>query len=857
MTEKLPLKLITFLVMFAIISSSVSCGGGFSTGPQNLPGQLVVNISQAKTDAERQTAIQKVLCNSFSLGFVDENGNQLNPNVQDGSTSLTANDLAALSYFISEAQGYTINDIVDFLAAAGILLSSTKEAITTDGILPDIQKYVDWSYVHRDDTRSLLGLVLASGPDMQVVGASPKFGGDTRISTAAGLMMLADILAGVTENKQVVAKHSRNIANAAETDIQEFVLKAQGLITKIETGSEFKSLWDKIAVKKAAQGQTAQIKVPDAIKTMVAAFAAGNQFAVRLELWKSLDERYVVKSVELLKTPITFDRSLGAPLFLAPMLTLVPSGSVVMNVPTTFSLNLLSYGSSIIDQSAPLFPDADAIFLSDQMWSQTRIELGGHRLGIIQTGGKSSGFTISIKNCSNTERRIALLHVSAKINVPDVAELMVENLQYVKLLQLKAEDILDMYSVMEKAIQVTPWVCEVAIPPVTNKVKITPAEFTGETGKEYEFHIEGDSPPVGCKYQWMVKGDALPSWELQEEHGVLKYIFQKEGTYTLSLTIVDSNFKTWAEASSSKVTIKATTTPNVTLDIIPPPLLETMQTLIFKVKPSTAPELIPENTAWKWDFGDDSQPVTKVGRIEADLVCGHNYYKNGSFNVKVSLVDKTSGQVLATTTESIVVDDSASIRKTNIFKIGLRVYGTEEYGLVTSGVYRKQGTQDTHIVGGATFPREYTTSDLQQTYVWKDGGRFEATWINVATSWRGIQTTIINVQGHIAVTPDGIQLYSCTYNYSMSFPNYEGKGVEWKVTERWELKDILLTKNAWGEKPEYKFRLEGKGIAQHIVTVASEEYSPNGSRYIFLTPQWDNLPSGDPPYIEVIFSTIQ
>jgi hypothetical protein len=263
MTEKLPLKLITFLVMFAIIFPSISCGGGFSTGPGNLPGKLIVNISQAQTEAERQTAIQKVLCNSLSLGFIDASGNQLNPNVQDGSASLTANDLAALSYFISEAEGYTINDIVDFLADFGILLSSTKEAITTDSILPNIQKYVDWSYVHRDDTRSLLGLVLASGPDMQVVGASPKFGGDTRISTAAGLMILADILVGVPENKQVVAKHSRNIAYAAETDIQEFALKVQGLITKIETGPEFKSLWDKIAAKKTAQGQTAPIKVPN------------------------------------------------------------------------------------------------------------------------------------------------------------------------------------------------------------------------------------------------------------------------------------------------------------------------------------------------------------------------------------------------------------------------------------------------------------------------------------------------------------------------------------------------------------------------------------------------------------------
>jgi PKD repeat protein len=846
--------LLASLSALSMVLSSLSCGGGFSTSPENLPGKLIVNISQAQTDTERQAAIQKVICNSLSLGFVDANGNQLNPNVQEGNASLTVNDMAALSYFISEAQGYTIKDIVDFLAGFGILLSSTQKAITADEILPDIQEYVDWSYAHRDDSRSLLGLALASGPEMQVVGASPKFSGDTHISAAAGLMMLADILVGVPGNKQISSSQPKNIAFAADSDNQELALKAQGLITKIEAGPQYKSLWDEYIARKANQGQKVQIKVPDTIKTIIASFAAGNQFTVRLYWIKNDDEIRVAKSLELLKDPITFDRSLGAPLFLAPVLTVVPSGNWDQKIPVTFSLNLISPFTGY-DQSAPLFPDADAVFLCTQDWTSIKIEQGGHRLGIIQAMQKSSGFTISIKDCSNTERKIALLHISAQINVPDLAEWMVGNLEYLKLLQLNTEDILDLYTVMGKAVQVTPWVCEVIIPPAAKEVRITPTTLSGETGKEYEFYVEGDPPPEGCKYRWVVRGGGLPSQEVQQERGPLKYTFQKEGTYTISMTVLDSNLKTWAEASPSNVTIKAGVTSNITLDVEPPPLLETLQTLNFKVKSNVSPELLPQNTVWKWDFGDDSQPVTKVGRTAADLVCGHNYYKNGGFNVKVSLVDKTSGQVLATTTKSIVVDDSASIRKTDLFKIGLRVYGTEEYGMVTNGVYQKQGTQDTHIVGGATFPREYAIPTLQQTFVWKDGGAFEATWKNIATTSRGTQTTIMNVQGHIAVTPEGIQLYSCTYNYSMSFPNYEGKGIEWKVTEKWDLKDILLTKNAWGEKPEYLFRLEGKNIAQHIIKLTSEEYSPSGSKYIFLNPQWDNLPSGDPPYIEVVFDT--
>lgn len=860
MTEKFALKVITVFLIFTIIFPSISCGGGFSTGPENLPGNLIVSISQAPTVVERQAAIQKVLCNSLSLGFVDANGNQLNPNVQDGNASLTVNDLSALSYFISEAQGYTINDIVDFLADFGILLSSTSEAITIEGILPDIQKYVDWSYSHRDDARSLLGLALASGPDMQVAGAPPKFSGDTRISTLAGLMMLADILVGIPRSKQVATINSGNIAYAAGND-QEMTLKAQGLITKIEASPQYKSLWDEYVVRKASQGQTVQINVPDTIKTIIASFAAGNQFAVRLYWIKRTEEFSIVKSLELFQDPIPYVPvpSDEAPYWLAPAITVVPSGNWDQNLPVTYSLNLIS-PTSIIDQSAPLFADADAIFLSDQNWTPTKIEMNGHRLGIIQAKGRSGGFSISVKNCSNTERRIALLHVSAQINVPDLAEWMVANLEYLKLIKVNAEDILDLYTVMEKAVQVTPWVCEVIIPPVTKEVKITPATVTGEIGKEYEFYIEGDIPPwdFHYKYRWTVSGGGLPSQEIQQELGLFKYTFQKEGTYTVSLTILDNNLKTWVEATPANVTIRAGAISNITLDIELPSLLETMQTLIFKVKPSISQELLPGNARWRWDFGDNSEPVTKdkTGTV-ADLVCGHTYYKNGSFNVKVSLIDKTSGQVLATATKAIVIDDSTSIRQTNLLKVGLRVYGTEEYGIVTSGIYQKQGTQDTHISSGASFPREYTSSTLQQTFVWKDGGAFEATWKNVATSSRGTQTTIMNLQGHIAVTPDGLQLYSCTFSYSMSFPNYEGKGVEWKVTETWELKDILLTKSNGGDKPKYQFRVEGKDIAQHVVKITSEEYTPDGSKYIFLDPVWDNLPAGDLPFIEIVFDTTE
>ena len=108
--------------------------------------------------------------------------------------------------------------------------------------MPDIQKYVDWSYAHRDDPRSLLGLVVASGPNMQVPGASPKFKGDTRISNVAGLMILADILVGIPKEKKVSANLFRNVAYAADSELQELAVTMQGLIAAVETGPEFKKL---------------------------------------------------------------------------------------------------------------------------------------------------------------------------------------------------------------------------------------------------------------------------------------------------------------------------------------------------------------------------------------------------------------------------------------------------------------------------------------------------------------------------------------------------------------------------------------------------------------------------------------
>jgi hypothetical protein len=84
----------------------------------------------------------------------------------------------------------------------------------------------------------------------------------------------------------------------------------------------------------------------------------------------------------------------------------------------------------------------------------------------------------------------------------------------------------------------------------------------------------------------------------------------KTASTTKTAVTTTSASKTTPTTTNSLQTT-ATSAPNISLDIELPPVIETMETLMFKALPDVALNQIPVNTQWQWDFGDGTPLETK------------------------------------------------------------------------------------------------------------------------------------------------------------------------------------------------------------------------------------------------------
>jgi hypothetical protein len=314
--------------------------------------------------------------------------------------------------------------------------------------------------------------------------------------------------------------------------------------------------------------------------------------------------------------------------------------------------------------------------------------------------------------------------------------------------------------------------------------------------------------------------------------------FDQGEVYEVGLTVYKTKYD-YIIASPAKITIKPTVTSDKILAIVVPNLLETNIGLNFKVVPSVNLEDIPQNTAWKWDFGDNSPPLIRTGRTEAYLNASHVYAKNGVYNISVSLIDRTSEAVITTFTAKITVDDSASLNKTNRLATSLSVYGKVECDGPGLGLTTK------------SFSHGFYQQPPLQTFTWPTSTSFKGTWQQTSTTSRGVQTNTHELQGTISVSSQGIKITSYTYTHTFSSPDYEGPGKGWKYTEKVALKDIPLTKINGGDAPKYTARIQGKELAAFVVQTTREEDLPSGQKLYFNQVIWDNIPQGVVPQIEL------
>jgi len=174
--------------------------GGTTRPVPTRPGGTAEAYQPLWSEEEAGMAVQSAVFQSYSLGLLDAQGNQLNPHVPRDAVSLTPDDLRAHTRLVAGGSFRTIADVIDFLASFDVRLSATGRTIAVDDVLPDLQRYVTWSFAHRDDPRSGLGVLLGSGPVLDTPEGAPEMAGTTPISSVASLMMLADMLSGVADH---------------------------------------------------------------------------------------------------------------------------------------------------------------------------------------------------------------------------------------------------------------------------------------------------------------------------------------------------------------------------------------------------------------------------------------------------------------------------------------------------------------------------------------------------------------------------------------------------------------------------------------------------------------------------------
>ena len=623
--------LVTMLIIICLSVSSfplLSCGSSSDNAPgpevvnQSKTARLVSGIAQTDSIAERVEAINKIVNQGYSLGLLDENGNQLNDNVAEDAVSLTPDDIAAFAHFVDDGRYNTVGNVVDYLAEVGVVLTETGEIITMEDFLPDLQTYVDWSFAHSDDPDSQLGILLASGPGMEPPASSPDVSAETQISPMAAVLMLGDVLIGKPEADETATNPFVKKAYAAE--VQQTAAKILGLITKIEsilsstsvasTGEFFVNIGKKIGwVEKDAKNPL-KIEIPTVVKKIISAFAFGNYFAVRMRTATTSanpQDFPVVTSVKL--------NSLYDSVLINMALVLAPPGytpgatpQVVTSIPVVYTARLLSPNETGVGRD--LYPDANAIMVQATELAATSAQ--GHIIDMATSEGQLTGFELKATKLDNDSPRVAILYGSASILTGDLAEQFEKyKEQYsgvIKSLGLKPEELADMFQVLKTAIKVSPWMAEVILG--HEQVTISPAGFTGKPGDTASFTAHTTNMKPGYTWAWeVVKKESIGYKPIYQTTGgeTLGIAFPEPGTYLVNAKLYEGQGSLASLLGEAEVeaVITAESVP-MEIEVKGPDITGTGQPLVqgreytFTAKTPTQDGL-PDNPVYVWGFGNE------------------------------------------------------------------------------------------------------------------------------------------------------------------------------------------------------------------------------------------------------------
>ncbi|MCP4613076.1 MAG: hypothetical protein GY845_30655 [Planctomycetes bacterium] len=419
---------------------------------ESVQAQKISDISHTVFEEERIPAIEEIVCQGFTLGLVDENSNQLNPNVPAYALSLYPEDVAAHAAMVSGGNYRTVGYVVHTLVETEVVLASTDEVITLEDFLLDLQAYVDWSFANPDDPESNLGLLIGSGCELEVPTSAPTIDGDTMISPLASLMMMSDILLGIEEESptqneddvisKVLSVFSDDAYAEKSKDIKGFITRIKPLMGELlELVDSDK--WKKRAIQ---------------ILTM---FESNNRFAVRMVEKNSIDAwdaSYdgVAHVIDL--NTVNSPEDIYAFLIVYSQQTNDAPFEVVKGVPASFDFVLTSPNAELGD---PLYDDADAqLIISSGLEKNSKIGFGGSR-AIVESKMKAEGSTHAITSLKATklssEIRTAALLASATIETRLDKVEWYKKLLLSKILGMDIDEIDDLV----KSIKPAPWVCSV------------------------------------------------------------------------------------------------------------------------------------------------------------------------------------------------------------------------------------------------------------------------------------------------------------------------------------------------------------------------------------------------------------
>jgi|GEM_PF-2683859 len=874
------------LLLCSLLVSGIACRSRSDTGTVNpakpaepTPDQLVTGLAaSAEGEPAAFAAVQALVSRSLSLGALDSGGSQINGRkLPAEAPSLAGADLEALAYLQHCGHATTIAEVIGYASAASVTLTGHTESVTATELLPLLQTYVSWSFDRRADPRALLGLCIATPPGAAAPpSVAPTLTTETLISPTAALLLLADILVGVAPEYRLAAVEDGSQGGSGGGDGKGIrrahaapagagaVARIQGLVAEIEP--LVKPLVDASALSDA--------------KRLLAAYALGNRFAVRLlyqdtvvplfGIWVSSDSELrdfsVAKSISLTR------KQRGH--WLVATVVLVPSGEIVQRLSVNYALRLLSAeNAGLVD---PTFTDADVRIALPSHVGYQRGEQAYNRAvnpGWYLPGVHAQipldvplGFMVGAGALENPSPHVALLHCSASIKWVDLEPWLDQYGGALMIMGFDLAELREVYTALQRDTVISPWVLAVAIPASLGRLDVSPPSLGAEVDTEYAFAATAEEDmPAEAEYDWQIDrlGEGgervrVESRTVKAPDNSLKVSFASGGEYEVSVALRNTKSGERHAVGTAEVSVKPRAPGAIGLRVTATPQVqETAVNIAFRAEPAGDSPALGDKAIWQWSFGDggagrsfETYSRNADGQLQAGTV-SYAYATAGRYSVAVKLLDAKTGAVLASAATEVTVDDIPAVQATTALRATVSAWWTVQNYTYPDGKETVSSTRVLRPVGlmteagvlswdGLRFEASPLLGlvDAQSAYGLRfdrvvDEVRYAKIWGVVSDDARTLLE--LHVRAEAVNTRDGVVLVD-----EMSFANVP-----------------LVKLHSKGES-EFRAAIRGESVGKYLVSRKYElrelGSSPGGEpgRLLqrLLEVDWGNQPQ-DPPRLDI------